>query len=95
MQKFNNGGQADVVVALEAKCLAAQQYQHGAQAFAAALDNVMANLFDHVDIRGELLGNQRIDLIEFASDQTIQLIQRTRRWAIGLDFSGPVHERDT
>ena len=50
MQKFDNGGQFDVVVALKAKGLTAQQDQHGPQALAAAFHDVVADFFNHGNI---------------------------------------------
>ena len=57
MEKLDDGGQADMGIALKSKCLAAQKDQHRAEALTTTLHDVLTNLFNHGDVRGELIWN--------------------------------------
>ncbi len=50
MDEFDNGGQLDMCLALIAKGPGTEQHNQWPQAFAATVDNIMAELVDEGDI---------------------------------------------
>ena len=78
MDKFNDGGQVDMLVAAVTEMPGNQQQQGRAQAFAAAVDDIMAELVDEGDIGMQGLLDQPVDLLHVFGNELLD----------GLDVHG-------
>lgn len=72
VQELDNGGQWNMIFAFVATGVGGQKNQQGAQAFAAGLDDVLANLADQCDIRMQLFTNALVDQGEIVTDNSLE-----------------------
>ena len=89
VQELDDGGQADVVVALAAARPGGEQHDQRAQPLAAGFHDVAADLLHQGDSGGELARNQPVHLLEILAHQAEDLGQ-ARQWNLWRCSGGGV-----
>ena len=69
MHEFDGGRRADVTAAGIPAQFGGGQSQHRAQSFAAAVDQMMRKLRDHVDVGHRLVEDDPVDLLQVVGDE--------------------------
>ena len=78
MNKFHDGGKANMGLTDLAQGPGRQQHQQRAHSFTASLNDVMTDALDHLDIRLQEFHDDFVDLREFGRDAVLDGYVHTR-----------------
>ena len=76
MNKFDNRSKGDMLVTTFPQGGGAEEHQQGPESFAAGIDNVMPDVFHHINVRVELFDDELINSLEVLCDGGVYLMHR-------------------
>ena len=89
MDELDNRRKLDVLLCYRPKRRGCQKRKQRAQPLPAGIDDVLANVFDHFNIRMKLFDNERVDLSEFRFNAGSNLIYHNTSPGRGGSIKAP------